>query len=129
MKINVDLVYPIGSIYMNLNPTNPGTLFGGTWTQISGRFILGAGGGYSAGQTGGEASHTLNVNEMPLHSHGFDSGCASVVANQLTSGTSPVLFQQNTGGMGVTSISAVGGGQSHNNMPPYYVVYIWRRTA
>lgn len=41
--------YPVGSIYMSVNSTNPGELFGGTWEQIQGRFLLGQGSGYSAG--------------------------------------------------------------------------------
>lgn len=44
--------YPIGSIYMSVNSTDPGTLFGGTWTRIQGRFLLAAGDGYAAGSTG-----------------------------------------------------------------------------
>ena len=61
--------YPVGSIYMSVNSTNPGELFGGTWKQIQGRFLLGQGSGYSAGAMGGEASHTLTVAEMPSHYH------------------------------------------------------------
>ncbi len=128
MKINVDLVYPVGSIYMNLNPTNPGTLFGGTWTQISGRFILGAGGGYSAGQTGGEASHTLTQNEMPAHKHTMEKAPVVVGKHEIDGLSGGAAWSDLGIGLG-TDTSTNGGGQSHNNMPPYYVVYIWRRTA
>ena len=65
----LDNVYPIGSIYMNVNSTNPGTLFGGTWEQIQGRFLLGMSSSYPAGSQGGEASHTLTTEEMPSHGH------------------------------------------------------------
>ena len=68
--------YPVGSIYMSVNSTNPGTLFGGTWTRIQDTFLLAAGSSYTAGDTGGAASHvhttqdhTLTVNEMPSHNH------------------------------------------------------------
>lgn len=57
--------YPVGSIYMSVNSTNPGELFGGTWEQIQGRFLLGQGSGYSVGAMGGEANHALSVSELP----------------------------------------------------------------
>ena len=61
----VNLIYPVGSIYMSVNSTSPATLFGGTCTQLQNRFLLGAGSSYTAGATGGEATHTLTVSEMP----------------------------------------------------------------
>ena len=67
----LNLVYPIGSIYLSSNNTNPGTLFGGTWVQIKDRFILTAGDSYSNGATGGAATVTLTVSNMPSHSHSF----------------------------------------------------------
>ena len=65
----LDKVYPVGSIYMSVNSTNPKTLFGGTWVQIKDRFLLAAGTTYKAGATGGEAAHTLTASEMPSHNH------------------------------------------------------------
>ena len=67
----LNLVYPVGSIYWSSNNTNPGTLFGGTWTQIKDKFILAAGDYYSNGATGGTSSVTLTVSNMPSHSHSF----------------------------------------------------------
>ena len=67
----LNLVYPVGSIYLSSNNTNPGTLFGGTWTQIKDKFILTAGDYYSNGATGGAATVTLTVSNMPSHSHSF----------------------------------------------------------
>lgn len=61
--------YPVGSIYISVSGVNPSQLFGGTWQQITGRFLLAAGGGYAAGATGGAATHTLTANEMPSHNH------------------------------------------------------------
>lgn len=65
----LNLVYPVGSIYWSSNNTNPGTLFGGTWTQIKDKFILAAGDSYTNGATGGAATVTLTVSNMPSHSH------------------------------------------------------------
>ena len=67
----LNLVYPVGSIYWSSNNTNPGTLFGGTWTQIKDKFILAAGDSYTNGATGGAATVTLTVSNMPSHSHSF----------------------------------------------------------
>lgn len=65
----VDLVYPVGSIYMSASGTNPQILFGGSWTAISGRFLLAASNDYTAGSTGGEAEHTCTADELPEHTH------------------------------------------------------------
>lgn len=70
----LDLVHPIGSIYISLSPTNPEVLFGGKWEQIKGRFLLSADTSYKAGTTGGEVSHTLTIDEMPYHQHGGVTG-------------------------------------------------------
>ena len=67
--LNIDQVYPVGSIYMSTTNTNPSIIFGGTWEQIKDRFLLSAGDTYEAGSMGGEANHTLTINEMPSHSH------------------------------------------------------------
>lgn len=77
----VDIIYPVGSIYMSVNATNPGTLFGGTWEQLQNRFLLGAGSSYLAGATGGAATHTLTSSEMPSHTHTF-TGTASSTGNK-----------------------------------------------
>lgn len=65
----VDIIYPVGSIYMSVNNVNPGTLFGGTWQAITGRFLLAASSTYPLGTTGGAANKQLSVNEMPAHTH------------------------------------------------------------
>lgn len=128
-SITFDDIYPVGSIYMSVNSTNPRTLFGGTWTQLKDRFLLGAGSTYTNGSTGGEASHTLTVNEMPSHSHAqyvtVGSG-GSLSANcdydSYVSGKARKSSQN-------VSTDPAGGGNSHNNMPPYLVVYMWERTG
>lgn len=128
-SITFDDIYPVGSIYMSVNSTNPRTLFGGTWTQLKDRFLLGAGSTYTNGSTGGEASHTLTVNEMPSHSHAqyvtVGSG-GSLSANcdydSYVSGKARKSSQN-------VSTDPAGGGNSHNNMPPYLVVYMWQRTS
>ncbi len=65
----LDKIYPVGSIYTSTNSTSPASFIGGSWERIKDTFLLSAGDVYSAGSTGGEAKHTLTVNEMPSHSH------------------------------------------------------------
>lgn len=130
-------VYPIGSIYMSIVNANPSDVFGfGTWEQIQDTFLLAAGSTYAAGSTGGEATHTLTVDEMPKHGHEFGSykdittGTAyqTIVQQKWASGTfsKGTIPEENGNGVGV---HVNGGSQPHNNMPPYLSVYMWKRTA
>lgn len=139
----LDNVYPIGSIYMNVNSTNPGTLFGGTWEQIQGRFLLGMSSSYPAGSQGGEASHTLTTEEMPSHGHdpANQAGYYGFITNSQKAFTVGDMGVQSGSGRYYPYASAAfdisrntltgttGGGKSHNNMPPYLSIYIWKRTA
>lgn len=115
-----NLIYPVGSIYLSTNNANPGTLFGGSWEQIQDRFLLACGDKYTNGATGGEATHTLTIDEMPSHSH-------SLIARTvlMEAGTNYGTYIAD----GNYNTSAVGGSQPHNNMPPYLVVYIWKRIS
>lgn len=65
----LDVIYPVGSIYHSTSSTSPASSIGGTWSAISGRFLLGANSNYVGGSQGGEASVTLTTDTMPHHSH------------------------------------------------------------
>lgn len=138
----LDKAYPVGSIYISAKSTNPKDLFGGTWQQIAGKFLVGIGNGFVVGDSGGSKTHThttgdhvLTTNEMPSHNH--------------------VLYYPNSGGPGVANIGYPdttikktwwaeacktgneGGDAAHNhgdtgsasNLPPYIAVWMWKRTA
>lgn len=124
----LDKVYPVGSIYMSVNSTNPKTLFGGTWVQIKDRFLLAAGTTHKAGATGGEAAHTLTESEMPSHNHAvyFPNDGA---ADHSAPGNYPDGPSDSTYYAVGSYTSSAGGGGAHNNMPPYLSVYVWKRTA
>lgn len=121
-------------------------MYGGSWEKIEGRFLLGTSSSYSVSSTGGEAEHTLITEEMPKHRHrppnstnGYlnldDNGNLYITfdSTQLTN-TMRVFGNGYTGYNGGNSDSSDGSdgegyGDPHNNMPPYYSVYIWRRVA
>ena len=78
----VNKMFPVGSVYITVTNTNPGTFLGGTWTQIArGRTLIGVGtlgdDTYEAGNTGGAARVTLGINELPSHNHGGATGLQS----------------------------------------------------
>lgn len=151
------LAYPIGSIYMSVNSADPGTLFGGTWQRLQDTFLLAAGSSYSAGSTGGEASHTLSTTEIPAHTHGSRLADATINlhgygggGNFINNMVNATGYDYNSNGFrsasqltkqtGSDSYSgfqialahthdSVGGSGAHNNMPPYLAVYMWKRTA
>lgn len=132
-------IYPVGAIYMSASSTSPASLFGGTWEQIQNRFLLAAGSSYTAGDTGGEATHTLTANEMPAHSHDLRAntswGGSETLAPWAQYFGSNILYDVGASGGTITTsyyaevAQPVGSGAAHNNMPPYLVIYVWKRTA
>ena len=127
--------YPVGSIYMSVNSTSPASMFGGTWEQIKDKFLLSAGNNYSSGSTGGEATHTLTTNEMPAHNHqlrcsttDYWSGAPHVLTKSAASGNADGEILQGPD-IWWSGVGATGGGQAHNNMPPYLAVYCWKRIS
>lgn len=129
----LNAVYPVGSIYMSVNSTSPATLFGGTWEAISqGRTLVGVGTGtdingdtmtWTAEAEGGEYLHTLTIDEMPSHSHGLLGGYDA--GGKLET----VPYGSQTTGTTMYAIQNAGGGQAHNNIQPFFAVYMWKRTA
>lgn len=126
--------YPVGSIYISVSETNPGLLFGGIWERIKDRFLLSSGDKYtSVGATGGEETHTLTVDEMPSHYHNAAKYFAqsSGIPGTLQAEADTLYQEKNqiTPGYYYNSKSfSTGGSQPHNNMPPYLIVYMWKRT-
>ena len=119
--------YPVGSIYTSTVSTSPASLFGGTWEQIKDRFLLSAGSTYSAGSTGGEATHTLTTDEMPTHRHIVNPAGYIESFSIGTGYTTAVTDAYGTKADAATSF--IGGSQPHNNMPPYLAVFMWKRIA
>lgn len=121
----LDKFYPIGSIYTSMSSVEPSELFGGEWERITDRFLWACSKTYPAGQLGGETEHLLTINEMPKHAHnaGVD-GSQGITATKGGSTSAIVYFEAKNG---TVSTSAAGNNYPHNNMPPYYAVYMWQR--
>lgn len=126
-----EFLWPIGSIFTATVSTSPADLFGfGTWEPFgAGRVLVGIDGGDAdfdtAGETGGEKAHTLTVSEMPSHAHTPRIQSVGLIGGAGVSGSFGASNSNPTDG----DTNTTGGGQAHNNLPPYVVVYRWRRTA
>lgn len=127
----IDAVYPVGSLYWSSNSTDPGTLFGGTWTQITDKFVLAAGSTYTAGDTGGAASashkHVAPVGYNANHTHGI------IAINGTVAGGNGAHYETasapNYGTLSTDVTMAYTGDASVATLPPYVVKYCWERTA
>ena len=125
-------VYPVGSIYINAAvATNPGTLLGfGTWAAFgAGRVIVGLNAADSdfdtVQETGGAKTHTLSVAELPSHTHGFTLDSSE---NGGSSKDHSLILDGSSSSESFTTAST-GSGSAHNNVQPYIVAYMWRRTG
>lgn len=153
----LNMIYPVGSIYMSVNNVSPATFIGGTWTALTDRVLIGAGSSYAVNATGGAtththtsaahthttAGHTLTINEIPSHTHGMTLNNYS--SNDYTGGFKWEYVKSGYFKGGGTYILYEGGGASHShgdtgsttpgntgsssNLPPYLAVYMWKRTA
>jgi len=178
----VDIIYPIGSIYMSTSPTNPSNIWPGTkWVQISGRFLVGVGDNgesdvnkklniASAGSKDGETWHKLTEGECAIrtHTHSFTQPKANLPGHTHKMGDSYCVYKgsnlggafdgaggwgtnvtkgsftkMTSGGISATTAISISGGAvggrvyttndsatnvtAHNNLPPYFSVYIWQR--
>jgi hypothetical protein len=124
--------FPVGSVFIAVVSTNPATLLGyGTWSAFgAGRVLVGLDAGQTefdtVEETGGAKIHTLTEAEMPAHVHNqtrlptATGGVTGFTVDTSMSGT-PATTGVDTG--------SKGGGGAHNNLQPYIVVYMWKRTA
>lgn len=137
-----DLIYPVGSVYISVNSTDPGKLFGGTWQQIKDRFLLSAGDTYAAGSTGGSANAVVVKHlHQPSTGDGFNA-YMSGTGERVRVGTSTASGARYTivGKKNASSADAsglrfagstdyTGSDGAGKNMPPYLAVYVWKRLS
>lgn len=136
------LAYPVGAIFSSTSSTSPATSLGfGTWVAFgAGRVLIGVGGGFTAGATGGSAnavvvshSHTATVTD-PSHAHSYSLssffGAPGPIENGgewRTTESSSTTGSATTGITVANSTTGVSG--TNANLPPYIVVYMWTRTG
>lgn len=116
------------------DPTSPASFIGGTWERIEGKFIMGASDTYPAGSTGGEASVALTKENNGPHDHTFVKFTTGAVntdpnGNTVQRGLGSNASQAVLNFPDNFQLSTSGEGKPHNNIPPYYSMYIWRRVA
>ena len=131
-------LYPVGSIYMSTENTSPASMFGGNWEQIKDKFLLSAGDTYSAGATGGEATHTHSLDTTTaramlfcdangLYYNEFRTDTATGVRNATNYKLSGTGSSVNNDSSFATKLG--GDVSSVSNMPPYLVIYCWKRIS
>ena len=131
----LDIMWPVGSIYLSDNATNPNTKFGGTWVRLSGGFIYGStnasGSTYSTGNGSGTTTnnHTLTIDQIPRHNH-------SVMTNIIHQDGTPVheeilnagIFYGDGRRRLVSDCGYNGSSKGHSHAIPFIACSIWRRT-
>ena len=156
----LNMIYPVGSIYMSVNNVSPQSFLGGTWAVFAqGQTLVGVNPSdsdfSSSNSSGGAKTVTLSISQIPRHGHRIgiwnsnnSNYTAAVVSEDGTYTAAAGAGARNTAcswqsasfktagasffdGSGDIAGNAhfVGGGGSHNNMPPYITVYMWRRTS
>lgn len=134
-----NLIYPVGSVYISVNDTNPGTLFGGNWSRITDGYLFCGATGYGKGTQSNllnatrTADTTLTVNQIPAHSHNYgnrlcvwDASAAGTNAARGSYGETSIQFY---GWGSVPNTDNTGGGQGHSHPMPTTAVSVWKRTA
>lgn len=161
LGINLDRVYPVGSIYLSVSNTSPNELFGGVWEQIKDCFLLACGDKFANGTKGGTETAQLpahnhigntktttntTTSTNGNHTHNIMSGYGGDINGKTdafryqywgTDDGGPHIQRydmiQTTGNHNHTFVhqhtleTNNTGGESHNNMPPYLSVYVWKR--
>ena len=122
-------LYPVGSVIIRYDHISPASLYGGVWERIEGRFLYAIGESETIGATGGSATHTLTIDEMPSHGHGWrgvNSGAA--IHGQYSNYPFDIDQDKKDNWPGTSHmILSTGGGKAHNNNPAFINVSVWRR--
>lgn len=141
----LNLVFPVGAVYISATNTNPSTFLGGTWASFgAGQTLVGVNASdtdfSTVLKTGGAKTVTLTTEQIPSHGSHLYTGNAflgkgtasgrylNIDNNMTTYGTSPRGWLAD-GNEAYPVGQNLGGGQAHNNLQPYITVYFWRRTA
>lgn len=124
--------YHVGKIILDTENVNPATYLGfGTW-ELWGKGKVPVGIDTedtdfdTVEKTGGEKEHTLTISEMPNHNHELTTyGEGTTPTSRRVRGTETGINGANAYG----GTKYIGGGQAHNNLQPYIICYMWKRTS
>lgn len=145
----INNIYPVGSVYISINNTDPASLFGGTWEQIKDTFLLSAGDTYQAGSTGGNSVHRhdfkigniMNYYEIIADNYsGNNQGAYSYSENKYSKSygsENSINITYNSGhNQSISSNTvnestrySIGDTDTASSLPPYLAVYVWKRIS
>ena len=133
----IECPYAVGDVLITANAAQPSNRWPGTrWTQIKDVFPLAAGDSHEAGSTGGEETVALTAENNGPHTHvenfTYSLGVRPVASEAVGNGNGKYFSAENQGSAGPSkyvSTAESGGGEPHNNMPPYKAFFMWQRTA
>lgn len=128
----LDFFYPVGCFFETSDTEfNPNKAWGGKWElESEGLVHIGAGQSYTAGDTGGTPTVTLDVTQIPSHSHGYQKPVLMYgVGGNMSWGSATDTNAKGSDQWGYWGVENAGGGGSHNNMQPYVVVNRWHRIS
>lgn len=142
----LDIIWPVGSIYLSDNATNPNTKFGGTWVKLSGGFIYGStltsGNTYSTGNGTGTSTGSTTLSASQIPKFAFRTGHVANGDNAFNGITNVTHTFDTSTGLGSLGYEAArgdgqprshkyefGGGKGHTHNIPYIACSIWKRTA
>lgn len=119
--INVDLIYPIGAIYLSTSAVNPKNIFGGVWEQIKDTFLLACGDEHTAGNIGGSEKKYIAQSNLP----------SRVMVRESVSNKYACGCNGNVNGWANICLADAGftSEQPMDIMPPYLAVYMWKRVS
>jgi hypothetical protein len=145
----LNAIYPIGSIYMTVNNVSPASFLGGAWTQLTDRFLVGAGSSYSVNSTGGSSTHTHKygiqvstyygettlaasaTGSTGLLSYNSSGSVSGVITSRTSKGNITTIVNKSTTTTSKEVTAAHYAVQSNTSptstLPPYLAVYMWKR--
>lgn len=143
-EVIMNATHPIGSVYLSFDSTDPSKLFGGTWEGITGvssadeaprfLYVTNPDSEIKAGTKGGSDKVKLTTAELPAHTHSIGQQNGGTVSSWSSNAGPGSVWNVVANGAisspGNTLVAkSVGGGKEFSIVPPYTVVYGWKRVA
>lgn len=126
----INLIYPIGSIYLSANETSPETLFASTqWEKIENKFLLSSSDSYPLNSTGGSTTHLLTKAELPNIGITMP-GIPATSEPEWGEPNQMITYRYSPSAAPGAFIASLGGSSTpFSIMPPYIAINVWKRIA